>query len=95
MKQKSSVSIELASIPDRNISWFITCYRTTSRELRQSVRARMSKTTMPERCGAGSSSEGVMCERLRRMSGRKADGVQQPGAITPGDHVPGSKILHR
>jgi hypothetical protein len=28
------------------------------------------------------------------MRGRKMDGVQQSGAITLGDHVPSSKILH-
>jgi hypothetical protein len=61
MKWKSSVSTELASMADRNISEFITYDRTTSRELQQSVGARMTKAIMLERCGAGSNSRGVIC----------------------------------
>jgi hypothetical protein len=69
--------------------------RKSPRVVRQGIGGRMTKTMMPERCGGGSSSKGVVCEGLRRVRGRKTDGVQQSGAITPGDHVPGSKILHR
>jgi hypothetical protein len=43
----------------------------------------------------GSTSKGVVCGRLRRMRGRKTDGVHWHGAITPGDHIPFIKILHR
>jgi hypothetical protein len=95
MEWKSSVSTELTSMVDRNIFVFITYYSTTSRELQQSVEARVTETTMPERCGADSSSKCLVCERLRRMCGRKTDGVQQPETITLDDHVPGSKIHHK
>jgi hypothetical protein len=95
MKRKSSVSTEINSMADRNISRFITYDSTTSREFRQSIGARMTEATMLERCGAGSSSKSVVCGHLRRTRGRKTDGIQQPGAITPGDHVPGRKILHK
>jgi hypothetical protein len=94
MEQKSSVLTELTSMADRNISGFITYDSTTSRELRQSVRARMTETMMPERCGGGNNSKGIVCGCLRRTHGRNTDGVQWPRAITPRDHVPGSKILH-
>jgi hypothetical protein len=80
---------------DRNISEFITNNGNSSRELRQSVEARVIETTVPERRGGSSSSKDVVCGRLRSTRGRKTDGVQRPGAITPGDHVSGSKILHR
>jgi hypothetical protein len=80
---------------DRYISGFITYNRIRSRELRQSVGARVTKTTVPERCGAGSSSKGILSGHLKRMLGRKTNGVQRPRAITPGDRVPGRKILHR
>jgi hypothetical protein len=95
MKQKSSVSTELTSMTDRNMSKFITYYSTTSRELRQSIRARMTEIMMPKRCGADSSSKDIVCGHMRRTCGRKTDGVQRPGAITLGDRVPGSKIHHR
>jgi hypothetical protein len=95
MERKSSVSTELTSMVDKNISGFIIDNSTTSRKLRQGVGARMTETTMPERCGVGKSSKGVVCGRLRRTLGRKAYHVQWPRAITPGDYVPGSKILHR
>jgi hypothetical protein len=95
MKWKSSASTELASMADNNISGFITCYSTTSREIQQNIGARMTEMTMPERCGASSSSKGIVCGCLWRMHGWKTDGVQRPGAITPSDHVPGSKIIHR
>jgi hypothetical protein len=55
----------------------------------------VTEMAMPERCRDDSSSKSVVCGSLRRMRGRKTDGVQRPGAITSGDHVPGSKILHR
>jgi hypothetical protein len=80
------MSIELASMADRNISGFITNNHTGSRELQQSVRAK--------RWGS-SSSKGVVCGCLRSTRGRKTDGVQWPRGITPGGHVLGSKILHR
>jgi hypothetical protein len=80
---------------DKNISGFITYDSTTSRELQQSVGARMTEMMMPKRCGASSSSKGAICGRLTMAHGKKTDGVQQPVAITPGDHIPGSKILHR
>jgi hypothetical protein len=89
------MSTELANMVDKNISGFITCYITNSGELQQSIRAKMTGMTMLERCGVGNNSKGVEYRLLRRMHGRKMDGVQRPGAITPGDHVPGSKILHR
>jgi hypothetical protein len=95
MEQKSSVSTELTSMVDRNISRFITYDSTTSRELRQSVGARVTETTMPKRCGSDNNSKGVVCGRLRRTRARKTDVAQQIRAITPGDHVHGSKILHR
>jgi hypothetical protein len=79
----------------RNISEFITNNGNSSRELRQSVEARVIETAVPERRGGSSSSKDVVCGRLRSTRGRKTDGVQRPGAITPGDHVSGSKILHR
>jgi hypothetical protein len=79
---------------DRNILGFITYDNTTSRELQQSVGERMTETTIPERCG-GSNSKGVVCRCLRMTYRRKMYGVQQPRAIIPGDHIPGSKILHR
>jgi hypothetical protein len=69
------MSTELASMVDKNISRFITCYNTTSGELRQSIHAKMIETMMLERCGAGNNSKGVECGCLRRMSGRKIDGV--------------------
>jgi hypothetical protein len=95
MERKSSVSTELTGMVDRNIRGFITYESITSRELRQGIGARMTKMMMPERCGGGSSSKGVVCGCLRRARGRKTDGVQWPEAITPSDHVSGSKILHR
>jgi hypothetical protein len=42
-----------------------------------------------------SSSKVVVCGRSRSMRGRETDRVQRPRAITPSDHIPGSKILHR
>jgi hypothetical protein len=54
----------------------------------------VTKTTMLERCGGGSSSKGIVCGHLRTC-GRKMDGVQRPKAITPSDHIPSRKILHR
>jgi hypothetical protein len=45
--------------------------------------------------GGGSSSKGVVCGCLRSTRGRKTDDVQQSGAITPGDHIPSSKIHYR
>jgi hypothetical protein len=71
MKWKNSVSTELLGVADLNILGFITCYSTTSRELQQSVRARMTETMMTERCDPNSSSKGVVCGRLRRTCGRK------------------------
>jgi hypothetical protein len=76
MKRKSSVSTELANMADREMLGFIICYITTNRELQQSVRARMTEMMMLERCGVNSSSEGVVCGRLRRMRGNKTDRVQ-------------------
>jgi hypothetical protein len=88
------MSTELASMAYRNISEFFIDDRTSSRELRQSAGVRVTETAVLERCGGNNSSKGVVCERMR-ISGRKTDGVQWPGAITPDDHIPGSKILHR
>jgi hypothetical protein len=93
MERKSSMSTELTSMADMNISRFITNNCTRSRNLQQSVEARVTKTIVLERCGGGSSSKGIVCGRLRTC-GRKTEGVHRPGAITHGDHVPGSKILH-
>jgi hypothetical protein len=73
---KSSMLIDLRSMADRNILGFIAYNRTTSRELRQSIRVRVTETIMLERCGGDSSSKGVVCGCLRRMCGRKTDGVQ-------------------
>jgi hypothetical protein len=89
------MSTELTSMTDMNISGFITYNRTTSTELRQSVGTRVTNMTVPEQCVGGSSNKGILCGCLRWMRGWKTDGVQRPRAITPGDHVPGSKILHR
>jgi hypothetical protein len=80
---------------DRNISGFSTNNSTSGRELRQSVEAKVTEIAMPERCGCSSSSKGVVCGRLSSMHGRKTDSVQWLRAITPDDHIPGSKILHR
>jgi hypothetical protein len=75
MKQKSSVSTELTNMADRNISGFITYDSTTSREFQQGIRARMTETIMPERCGGGSIIKGIVCGRLRRVHDKKTDGV--------------------
>jgi hypothetical protein len=69
------MSTELSSMADRNILGFITSYSTTSGELHQSIRTRMTETTMSERSGVGNSSKGVECGCLRRMCGRKTVGV--------------------
>jgi hypothetical protein len=89
------MSAKLTSMEDRNISGFITYNSTTSRELRQSIGASVIETTVPKRYGGGSNSKKVVCGCLRMTRGRKTDGVQLPEAITPSDHVPGSKILHK
>jgi hypothetical protein len=86
---------ELASMADLNISEFITYNCTRSREFQQRIRARVTETTVPEQHEGGSSSKGVVCGCMRRTCGRKMDVVQWFRAITPGDHVPDSKILHR
>jgi hypothetical protein len=83
MEQKSSTSTELASMTDRNISGFITYNRTRNRKLRQSIGARVTETAVPERCGGGSSSKGIVCGYLRSTRDRKMDDVQWPEAITP------------
>jgi hypothetical protein len=95
MEWMSSVSTQLISMVDRNISGVIKYDSTTSRELLQSVGARVIETMIPNRCGAGSSSNGIACGRLKRTRGKKTDGVQWPKAITHDDHVPGSMVLHR
>jgi hypothetical protein len=50
---------------------------------------------VPEQCGGGSSSKGIVCGCLRGTCGKKMDDVQWPRAITPSDHVSNRKILHR
>jgi hypothetical protein len=77
-----------------NISGFITNNIISSRELRQSIGARVTKTAVLEQCGGSSSSKDVVCGRMRSMHGRKMDGVQRPKAITHVDHISSSKILH-
>jgi hypothetical protein len=89
------MSMELASMAYKNISRSITYNRTRSRKLRQNVGARVTKTIVLERRGGNNNNKGAVCGCLRSTCGRKMDGVQWPRAITPGDHVPGSKILHR
>jgi hypothetical protein len=42
------MSTELASMVDRNISGFIKYNRTSRGELRQSIRARVTETAVPE-----------------------------------------------
>jgi hypothetical protein len=95
MEQKSSMSTELASMIDRNISEFITYNRTRCRKLQQSIGARVTETAILERHGGGNNSKGVVCGCLRSTCGRKTDDVHKPRAITPGVHVPVIKILHK
>jgi hypothetical protein len=68
MEQKSSMSTELASMTDRNISGFITYNRTRNRKLRQSVGARVTETVVPEQRGGGSSSKGIVCGHLEEYA---------------------------
>jgi len=58
----------------------------TRRELRQSFMARMTETTVPQ--GGGGLGD-------KRLSWRKAQRIQSPGAIAPDDHAPSLQILHR
>jgi hypothetical protein len=94
MQQKSSMSTKLTIMADRNISSFITDNHTRSREFQQSVGARVTETMVSKRRRGSSNNKGVICGCLRSTRGRKTNGVHRPGAITPGDHIPGSKILH-
>jgi hypothetical protein len=52
MKQKSRMSIKLASMAHRNISGFIIYNHTRSRKLQQNVGARVTETMVPKRHGA-------------------------------------------
>ena len=76
---------ELTSMTYRGSNFFIT-----SHEFGQSLKSRMTETTMPE----GRHSGGEVCGRKGRRA-RWAKRVQRPGAIAPGDHSLGLQILHR
>jgi hypothetical protein len=89
MEWKSSISTELTSMINRNILGFITYNCTKSR------RVRVTEMTVPEQHGGGNNSKGVVCGCLRSTRGKKTDDIQQPEAVIPGDHVSGSKILHK
>lgn len=52
--------------------------------------AGVPKVAMPDR-GGSTGEECVGSERRHRWM----EGVERPQAIAPGDHVPGTKILHR
>jgi hypothetical protein len=58
----------------------------------------VTKMVMPKQRGGGGGSnncKNIVCGCLRSTCGRKMDGVHWPRAITPCDHIPGSRILHR
>jgi hypothetical protein len=80
---------------NRNIFRFITNNGTSTRKLRQSIGAKVIEMAVLDRRKGGGSSKGIVCGGMRSTCDRKTDGVKQPRAIAPGDHVPSSEVLHR
>ena len=87
------MAAQLTGMTNRLASGPITQDATGTGELRERLMARMTKSTMPQ-VGRGSRSSSDKC-RGRLCGLRSVQVVEGPRTIAPGDHVPGTKILHR
>ena len=80
----------LTSMTDGITSNFITTDDRSTSEFGQSLMSRMAKAAMPNSGGDSGNKGAKHCGTYW-----SSEGVEGPGAIVPGDHAPGMKILHR